>query len=364
MRSSSSLPGCRIASTWSPGSSSVEPSAISDLAVAHDRDQPRALGQLEPLDRACRRTATPRVDLHLDDLEVLLAQLEQVDEAVLGHLVLDQRHELEVAQTVGEMPSRSKCSWLRGSLTRAITFWTPYFSRASWQMIDVVLVVAGDARRRCRAAARSRPARARRSRSRRRACTWCSNSCLEPLEAVAALLDQRHLVLRRRAGCARGSRRPSRRRRSGCTSGSRRPRLARCARPRSSARDRRRRRADRAQARAGVERRRAPGSSTRTTTHVDAEPLLRDLADDDVRVVAVGRDDDGVGVLDAGRAQHLGVHAVADDEPAGPVLAEPAERLLLLVDGATRPSPRLAARARSPSRRDRSRSRSPSWRAA
>ena len=41
---------------------------------------------------------------------------------------------LEVAQTVGEMPSRSKCAWLRGSLTRAITFGVPYFSFASWQM--------------------------------------------------------------------------------------------------------------------------------------------------------------------------------------------------------------------------------------
>ena len=49
-----------------------------------------------------------------------------------------------VADTVGEMPSRSKYGWLRGSLTRAIVVSTPYFSRASWQMIDVVLVVAGD----------------------------------------------------------------------------------------------------------------------------------------------------------------------------------------------------------------------------
>ena len=30
-----------------------------------------------------------------------------------------------VALTVGEIPSRSKCGWLRGSLTRAITFSTP-----------------------------------------------------------------------------------------------------------------------------------------------------------------------------------------------------------------------------------------------
>jgi hypothetical protein len=40
-----------------------------------------------------------------------------------------------VAETVGEMPSRSKYGWLRGSLMRAITLFTPYFSRASWQMM-------------------------------------------------------------------------------------------------------------------------------------------------------------------------------------------------------------------------------------
>ena len=34
-----------------------------------------------------------------------------------------------------------------------------------------------------------------------------------------------------------------------------------------------------------------------------------------------------------GLAQDVGVHAVPDDEPAGPVVAEPAERLLVLVDG-------------------------------
>ena len=41
----------------------------------------------------------------------------------------------EVAQTVGEMPRRSKCAWLRGSFTRAMTFGTPYFSRAICPMI-------------------------------------------------------------------------------------------------------------------------------------------------------------------------------------------------------------------------------------
>ena len=55
----------------------------------------------------------------------------------------------------------------------------------------------------------------------------------------------------------------------------------------------------------------------RTTTQLDAEALLRDLADHDVRVVAVGRDDDRVGVLDPGLAQQVDVHAVADEEPPG-----------------------------------------------
>src|SRR6266581_1384393 len=61
---------------------------------------------------------------------------------------------LEVAHTVGEMPSRSKCGWLRGSLTRAITFGTPYVS-----LHRLVLELG-----------------------------------LEPLEAVAVLLDDRRLV--------------------------------------------------------------------------------------------------------------------------------------------------------------------------
>ena len=50
--------------------------------------------------------------------------------------------------------------------------------------------------------------------------------------------------------------------------------------------------------------RRAPGSSTRATVARDAVLPLRDLRDHEVRVVAVGADDAGVGVLDAG--QHAG----------------------------------------------------------
>src|SRR5581483_4218854 len=64
---------------------------------------------------------------------------------------------------------------------------------------------------------------------------------------------------------------------------------------------------------------------------VDAEALLQHLADDDVRVVAVGGDDRRVRLLDAGLAEHVAVHAVADDEAPAPALAEPVERLLVLV---------------------------------
>src|SRR5690349_6531791 len=59
------------------------------LAVAHHRDQPRPFGQTQLLDglAGARRAS---VDLHLDDLEVFLAQLEQVDQVVLRHLVLNE----------------------------------------------------------------------------------------------------------------------------------------------------------------------------------------------------------------------------------------------------------------------------------
>jgi len=55
------------------------------------------------------------------------------------------------------------------------------------------------------------------------------------------------------------------------------------------------------------------------------EALLGDLTDHEVRVIAVGRDDHGIGVLDAGLAQDEAVHAVPADEPAGPILSQAAE---------------------------------------
>ena len=64
----------------------------------------------------------------------------------------------------------------------------------------------------------------------------------------------------------------------------------------------------------------------------NVEAALGDLPDDQVRVVAVRRNDDGVRVLDAGSAKQVDVHAVADEEAALPRLAEPVQDLFVLVD--------------------------------
>src|SRR5262249_55483969 len=96
--------------------------------------------------------------------------------------------------------------------------------------------------------------------------------------------------------------------------------------------DRGRRRADGAQPPRGVE----LGASRVQDADddaVDAKALLRDLGDYEVGVVSVGRNDDGFRLVDSSLVKHLDVHAVSDDEPSGPVLSEPSERLLLLVDG-------------------------------
>ena len=95
-------------------------------------------------------------------------------------------------------------------------------------------------------------------------------------------------------------------------------------------RDRRLRRADGAQPELRVE------LGARRIEHadddaVDAVALLRHLADDEVRVVAVGRDDGRIGLGGARLLEDLLVHPVADDEAALPG-AEARERLLVLVD--------------------------------
>ena len=58
-------------------------------AVPHHRDQTRAFREPQAADPLPGDRGVP-VDLELDDLEVLLAQLEQVHDSVLRHLVLDE----------------------------------------------------------------------------------------------------------------------------------------------------------------------------------------------------------------------------------------------------------------------------------
>src|SRR5262249_62359957 len=59
------------------------------LAVADDRDHARAFGKCDVADRLAG-TGGVRFDHDLDDLEILLAKLEQVNQPVLRYLVLDQ----------------------------------------------------------------------------------------------------------------------------------------------------------------------------------------------------------------------------------------------------------------------------------
>ena len=95
-------------------------------------------------------------------------------------------------------------------------------------------------------------------------------------------------------------------------------------------RDRRLGRADRSQAELRVELR-AGGVEDPHDDAPDAVPALQDLADHEVRVVAVGRDDGRLRLGDAGLLEDVPVHAVPDDEAALPG-AEPRERVLVLVD--------------------------------
>src|SRR5262245_3573949 len=95
--------------------------------------------------------------------------------------------------------------------------------------------------------------------------------------------------------------------------------------------DCRRRRADRAHAQRRVElrARRVEDPDDRA---VDPESLPRHLPDYEIGVVTVRADHDRVGILDPSLSQYGRVHAVADDEPAGPIFPEAVEGGLLLVD--------------------------------
>ena len=101
----------------------------------------------------------------------------------------------DVAQIVGEMPSRSKCAWFRGSFTRAITFGTLYFSFAIWQMMR--LSSSSPVTASTRSGGRRMPGALEDEELRSVAAVDdVLELLLERREPVAALLDQRHLVTR------------------------------------------------------------------------------------------------------------------------------------------------------------------------
>ncbi len=238
---------------------------------------------------------------------------------------------------VGEIPSRSKCDWLRGIVDAGDDLRHAVLLARDLADDHVVLVVAGEREHDVGRARDPRPLEDEEL-GRVAALHLVLELVLERLEAVAPLLDQRHLVPEPeerardvRADLAAAGDDDVHQTGLRC-------RLARLrrrdrARPRGvhQAVDGDARRAHGVEAALRVElRARRVEHAHDDAAHVEA--LLRDLADDDVRVVAVGGDDDGVGVLDAGLAQEVGVHAVPDDERAGPALAEPRERVLVLVD--------------------------------
>ena len=187
------MPGWRIASTWSPGSQLGRADRDLGLAVAHDRDQPRAVGQRRASRRVLPATGELLVDLHLDDLEVLLAQLEQVDELVLGHLVLDQPHDARGRADRRRDPEQVEVRLVARVVDARDHLRDAVLLACELADDDVVLVVAGD---REHEVGRPLDAGALEHEELGRVAVLhlVLELLLEPLEAVAALLDQRHLV--------------------------------------------------------------------------------------------------------------------------------------------------------------------------
>ena len=160
--------------------------------VPDDRNEPRAVGHPEPCDTLARGGRVA-VDLELDDLEILLAQLEQVHDPVLRHLMLDEAEhvrgcadrlrdaeQVEVLLVAGVVDPRDH---LRDAVA------------LSRELADdqVVLIVAGDAENELR---RPRDPGALEYVQLGRVAEQhlMLEFILQLLEAVRTLLDQRHLV--------------------------------------------------------------------------------------------------------------------------------------------------------------------------
>src|SRR5581483_8937708 len=335
-RSSSVLPGSRMASTWSPTSSVVWPSAIfawpfRTTEISCDPDGSGMPSTGLPTQGESRSICTSTIS------RFSLRSSSRCTRSCSGTSCSTSASRDSVAQTVGEIPSRSKCGWFRGSLTRAITLGTPYFSRASWQMM--MLSSSSPVVATSMSGGRANPACSSTNTSvASPSWTWCSNSSssVSYRSALCSIIVTSWPWLSRlRVRFAPTFPPPATMRYTALACPDRvdgrapRRHLARADGLGEDV-DRGRGRADCTQASGGVELG-AGGVEHPDDDAVDAVAFLRDLGDDEVRVVAVRRDDDRVRRGDPGLLQHGLVHPVADDEPATPVRAEPRQRLLLLV---------------------------------
>src|SRR6185503_4159540 len=231
-----------------------------------------------------------------------------------------------VAETSRLIPTISKCCWLRGSLTRAITLGTPYFSLATWQtmMLSSSSPVTAITR-----SARSTPARSSTNSSvaspNRMTCSNFSSSSAYRSRSLSTSVTSWPTLSSATARFEPTLPPPAIRT------------YMRSHPPRGGADrlghdvDRPRRRAHRLQPLGQVERRAGWVEHAADDTRA-AKPVLRDLGDHDVGVVTVGRDHRRVGFADPRLDQHVDVEAVADDERARPVVGQPLEGLRVLVN--------------------------------
>src|SRR5439155_25699847 len=134
-----------------------------------------------------------RVDLNLDDLEVLLAQLEQVDELVLRDLMLDQGEQARGRADRRRDAEQVEMCLVAGIVDARDDLGNPVLLARELADDDVVLVVAGsgdDDVRRTRDAGALEHGQLRGIADLR----LMLELLLESLESLATLLDERDLV--------------------------------------------------------------------------------------------------------------------------------------------------------------------------
>ena len=185
-------PDWRIASTWSPASRCVSLPAISALPSRTTEIS------LAPFGSRSAWTSLPSQAAPLSTVTSTISRFSLRSSSrwirpCSGTSCSIRAMIAPVAEMVGEIPSRSKYDWLRGSLMRAITFDDAVALAGELADDDVVLVVAGrgdeQVRRPLDAGALEHVQLGRVA-----AEHLVLELDLELVEAVRVLLDQRHLV--------------------------------------------------------------------------------------------------------------------------------------------------------------------------